>query len=195
MTNAAPSYAVREYTVAPGDSVQVYRQSTFLTCLAGNIPFKVAFDGNSASEFQTGLTYREAQGFNLIEVINQSDTTALQVKLAFGKGDVSDSRLALTGTVVTEETAAPVFNTSAPVSAANGAITFLAGPNGNRSEIMIANDGAGKVYIAGNAGAGAGEGIPLNAGGVMVLTTQAALWVRNDSGAAVAVAVAELERV
>jgi len=195
MTDAAPSYAVRAYTVPPGDSVQVYRRSTVLTCLEGNIPFKVAFDGNSASEFEKGLTYREAQGFNRIEVINPSATAALQVKLAFGKGDVSDSRLSLTGTIVTEETAAPVFNTSAPVSAGDGAATLIAAANGNRSEIMIANDGAGKVYIAGNSGAGAGEGIPLDAGGVMVLTTQAALWVRNDSGAAVAVAVAELERV
>ena len=195
MQNNAPSYAVRAFQVPPGESIQVYRQSNFLTCLEGNIAFKVAFDGNSASDFETGLTYREARGFTQVEIINPDATTTLTVKLAFGKGDVNDARLVISGAINAKIAAPETFATGAPISATDAATTLLAAENGNRAEIIISNDGSGKVYIAGNAGAVAGEGLPVDAGGTLVLTTTAAVYARNDSGAAVPVAVAELERV
>ena len=70
----------------------------------------------------------------------------------------------------------------------------LAVADGNRRELVIVCDenAAAKVYICGSAGAGAGEGLPLAPGQSLTLETAAAVYCRNDTGAAVAVAVAEL---
>mgnify|MGYP000152491781 CR=1 FL=1 len=188
-----PTYATRQFTVPAGGSVEVYRDADFVTALEANVPFVMSMDNAPRVDFEQGLTLRTVEGFTRVEVKNESAET-LTVKLGFGKGDIQDSRLTLGGTVQTQEKSPDTFTTGAQVSAADGAATALVAANADRAEVVIANDGAGKVYIAGDVGAGAAEGIPVDAGGVLVLTTSAALWARNDSGGAVAVSVAEVER-
>ena len=189
----SPSYKTFEYAVPAGASIQIARHADFVTCLDASAPFRITFDGQPATEFESGLTYNPKGHVQLVEIINDSASTNT-IKMGFGKGGIQDSRLTIGNAIVTEEKSPETFTTGAQITAADGAATALVAANANRAEVVIANDGAGKVYIAGDSGAGAAEGIPVDAGGVLVLTTSAALWARNDSGAAVAVSVAEVER-
>lgn len=190
---ASPSYASRTYEIPAGGSLEIYRDATFIACLDAQASFKISFDGGPKTEFEAGLTYRPSSGLKLVELVNEGGS-ANSVTLAFGKGDISDSRLTLGNAITTKEEAPATFTTGAPIACPDGAATALAGVNSNRAEIVLANDGGGKIYVAGSAGAAAGEGLPVEAGATLFLTTTAALWARNDSGAAVLVAVSELER-
>lgn len=190
---ASPSYKTFAYTVPAGGSVQIARHADFVTCLDASAPFKITFDQQPATEFEAGLTYNPETAVQLVELINEG-ASPNTIRMGFGKGGIQDSRLTIGNEVVTASRSPETFTTGGQISAANGATTALAAANSNRAEIVIANDGAGKIYVAGDAGAGAGEGVPIDAGGVLVLTTSAAVYARNDSGAAVPVSVAELER-
>lgn len=188
-----PSYKTFEYTIPVGESVQIARYADFITCLDATAKFKISFDQQPETEFESGLTYNPDHAIKRVEIINTSGSDNT-VKMGFGIGGIQDSRLTIGNAIVTEEKAPATFSTGAQITAADAATTALVAANGNRTEAIVANDGAGKIYVAGSSGAGAGEGIPIDAGGVLVLTTSAALWARNDSGAAVAVSVAEVER-
>lgn len=194
MLTKSPSYATRNVTIPAGGSIQIFRDAFFVTCLDAQAPFKISFDGGPQTEFQAGLTYTPENGVRLVELVNDG-ASENAVSLAFGRGAIQDSRLTIGAAITTKPQSANAFATGAPISALNAAATLLAAANSNRAEILISNDGAGKLYIGGDVAALAGEGLPLDAGGSMVLTTSAAVYARNDSGAAVPVAVAELERV
>lgn len=189
-----PTYAVRSFTIPANGSVEAIRDADFITCLEASAAFKMSLDNAPRVDFEAGLTLTTVSGFKRIEMINPTGD-ALTVKVGFGKGDVKDARLTLSGAVNTRVDAPGGFVTGPMISAADAATTALKAANGNREEILISNDGAGKVYICGDPAAAAGEGLPLAPGGAMVLTTAAAIYARNDSGAAVNLAVAELERV
>ena len=190
---AQPSYKTYTYTVPAGGSVQIERTANFVSCLDAQAPFHVTFDMQPETEFEAGLTFFPVETVSRVEIINKGGTEN-RVTLAFGKGRIEDARLTIGNQVKTAAQSPNTLTTGAPVNCGDGATTMLAADNGNRAEIMVANDGAGKVYIGGDGTAAAGQGMPLEAGGVMVLTTTAAVYARNDSGAAVAVAVAEMER-
>lgn len=188
-----PTYATRSFTVPAGGSVEIYRQASFLTCLEANGEFEVSFDNAPRVEFEQGLTFRTPGGFDRLQIINPN-ASALTVRMGFGKGDVRDARLTIGGQLNMAEVMPDLLTTGAAVAAADAAVTLLAAANTARREIVVSNDGVGKIYIGGAAGAAAGEGLPLAAGATLVLETTAAVYARNDSGAAVNVAVAEMER-
>lgn len=189
----APSYATREFEIPAGGSVSTFRQADFLTCLEATAPFRLSFDNAPRTDFQAGLTYRTAEGFQRVEIINEG-ATVLRVTLGFGKGDISDSRLTLGGTLSNAEDMPDTATSGAPVWAANSAITLLAAANTFRRELIMVNSGPGTIYIGGDAAAAAGEGLPLAVEQSLILNTTAAIYARNDSGAFCAVNVMELER-
>lgn len=188
--NRQPNYATREFTIAPGALVQVARASDFLVCLASSAPFRVSLDSQPASDFEAGLTLSPAGGFALAAIEN-TGAASLTITLGFGVGNVRDARIS--GQVGTKETMPDTLTSGAAVSVATGGATLIRGANSARREIVIINSGAGAVYIGSDAAAVAGAGLPLQAGQSMTLQTAAAIYARNDSGAAVNVAWAELE--
>lgn len=190
---ATPSYTTRTLTIPAGGSIETYRAASFVTCLKAQAPFKIGLDGQALTDFEAGLTYSPEGGLQLVELRNPGATDNT-VTLAFGKGAIQDSRLTLGGSIAANIEAPDTFTTPPPVNAADGAATLLAAANGNRAELILVNEGAGKIYIAGSAAAVVGQGLPLEVGQSMVLTTTAAVYARNDTGAAVPVAVAETER-
>lgn len=87
-------------------------------------------------------------------------------------------------------TSGATFTTNADVNCANAANTVLIGANANRKEVIISSPpGAGAVRI--NDGGGA-EGIWLSGGQTAILTTQAGVSIRNDTGAAILMGVGEI---
>lgn len=184
-----PNYATRDFTIPAGALVQVARASDFLVCLASSAPFRVSMDNQPASDFEAGLTLSPVGGFQLVAIENTS-AASLNVRLGFGIGNVRDARIS--GQVGTKETMPDQLTTGAPVACLAGASTLVIAANSARREAVLINNGAGVVFI-GSAGAAAGAGLPLQAGQSMTLQTSAAIYARNDTGAVVPVAWAELE--
>ncbi len=125
------------------------------------------------------------------ELINPG-ADEIRVKVGLGRGDIRDARLVLSGAISSKSLSPNAFYTGAPVVCPNGATTILSGSYVNRRELVIVcdEDAAAKVYICGYAGSLAGQGLPLAPGQSLTLETSASVYCRNDTGAAVAVAVA-----
>ena len=191
MTN--PTYTTRKFTIAAGEAVEVYRQAQFISCLKATHAFKLKFNNGPTTDFEAGLTYKHVAEFERVQLVNPSPTDILTVTLAFGRGEIRDARLTLSGQINTYEASPDVLTTIAPVAAVDAATTPLVGLNARRKEVVFSNNGAGQVFIGGDPAAVAGSGIPLGAGGVLVLTTAAAVYARNDSGATVNIGITELE--
>ena len=193
--NNRPQYATRAYTIPAGATVELIRSATFVTVLSATGPFKARFDDAPSFDLEQGLTIRTPNGFRRMEFTNPG-ASAISVKVGVGRGDVNDARLTLSGQVNTAETMPDTLTTGAPVAATNAAVTQIAATNPLRREVLAVVDtgAAGPVYIGGDAGAAAGQGIPVQPGQSLTLSTTAALYARNDTGGAVNVYVAEMER-
>lgn len=195
MADNRVSYAALTYRIAAGATVGVEKQSGFITCLNASAAFKIKFDDGSFSDFEAGLSYAPLTGFSRVDLYNPTGEEIL-VRLGFGKGSINDARVTISsGQDLSVRAKVPdVFSTGAAVSAGNAAATLIAAANPMRREVVLVSpESAGLVYIGGNAGAGAGQGLPLLPGQSITLETGAAIYCRNDSGAAVALSVAELE--
>jgi len=188
-----PNYTTRSVTIPANGTVELYREAQFITCLSGAASFKVKVDNGPAFEMEAGLSVAFENPFTRLELIDESGANNL-VKVALGKGGVKDARLVLTGQVDSREAAPDVLTTGAPISALATTTTALAAANAKRREVMVVNtDAATTIHVGGNAAAAAGQGVPVLAGQSLTLQTTAAVYARNDSVSAVAVAVAELE--
>jgi len=191
MTNTYPSLNTFTYSIAAGGRLEIHRTADFISCLGASSPFKLSIDGQPNTDFQSGLTYTPQSGLKHVIATNEGDAP-ISVTLAFGKGDIKDNRSAIAGTIDTRPQAPDALTTLAPVSCPNAAATLVLAANSLRRDAILTNTGAGTVFIQGAAGA-AGAGLPLGPLATAVLTTGAAIRVRNDTGAAISVAVAELE--
>jgi hypothetical protein len=182
MQATAPSYAARSFEIPAGESVQVYRQSNFLTCLEANRAFQVAFDGNSPNDFEKGLTYREDKGFTRVRIIN-NNPDELSVKLGFGRGQVADNRLVVTDGI---KTSAPQNFSTIQYEIPAGD-TVSAGSGFGAREFLFANEGDAEVRLLSgqdtrqlaNGTVDTGTGWPIEPGSKLVLTVADQIQIKN----------------
>ena len=187
-----PNYSTRSFAVPANGSIELYREAEFLTCLEATGDFKIKIDNGPSFDFEAGLSISFDRAFTRLELIDVTGATNV-VKIALGKGGVKDARLVLSGRIDTKPATPDVLTTGAPVAAAPGANTALAAANVQRKEAILANQGAGAVYVNGSAAAAAGQGVPVAAGAIMVLENAGPIYARNDTGAAVNVSVTQSE--
>lgn len=85
---------------------------------------------------------------------------------------------------------------TAPVSCPNGAVTLVSasGATKKTTRLSTLSSAAGNVFF-GPSGIGAGEGCPIEPGGIDYVPGTMAIYVRNDSGAGVDVYVGEFTEV
>lgn len=124
--------------------------------------------------------------------VRNDDVAPITVKVRYGVGltfqPMSDnSTVSFNGAQpVTLQSHPPGFDTlSAPgdevVATANAGLISAASASKKETVIMAASTNAGPVRI-GPAGVGAASGLPLKAGGLMVISGQQAIYARNDTG-------------
>lgn len=189
-----PKYSEMSFTLAAGEEISLAMDGDFVACLDADQGFRIGFNEGPKAGFEKGLKFRTEQQFRSVQLYNQNGA-AIAVRIAFGRGDIEDARLNLTGSITARDDTPDTLTTGAATSCATGAATLLAAANDLRREIVVVvpDSAGGTVYVGGASGATAGEGIPVSPGGTLILTTSAAVYLRNDTGAAVAVAVAEME--
>ena len=189
-----PIYKRLAYTLSAGEMVSINRTCRQVTCLAASEPFRVQFDDGSETDFESGLAFRNDAGFQKVTLRNPT-AGPITVAVGLSNGDVTDARLVLAGgiatevqnTVTTRPQVPDAFTAPAPVNCSNGVSTQVLAADALRKEAILTNTAtSGTVYVQPFA-TSAGRGVPIAAGQTLVLTTSAALYVRNDTGAAVTV--------
>lgn len=190
-----PSYATREFTIPAGGSADVSRAADFMSCLEATKPFKVAFQDGSKNDFEAGLTYNAPNGFSRVSLINPNDEE-ITVKVAFGRGDIADSRVNLVGTDLPIRAAEDL-----PIRAVSPSVvktsqltcgagwTVLEAANAARSEITVflqTEPALGAGEIAGVSGSAQTPAFPLpESASITLQTSDAVLFWNGGTGDAV----------
>lgn len=97
-----PTYFASKWTIAAQGVVTINRTAEAITCLASTAPFRIRLDNGTETSFEQGLTFKSDVTFNRVELVNNG-TTAVEVEIAFARGDVRDSRLVIAGAVQTRD--------------------------------------------------------------------------------------------
>lgn len=192
MTQTHPQYRADTLDIAPFGSVEINRQAEFLTCLEATGPFFIAFDDAPKTQFVKGLSFEATIAFSKYRVENPTDAI-MTVTIGTGRGNIRDARLVLSGAVETSELSPATFTAPAPVNIAANSVAQVALANGTRKEIILRNlSTTERLWIKSTATIGA-EGLPIDGGEGVILTTTAEVYAFNGAGVAVDIAVAELE--
>lgn len=186
------SLATWIFTMQAGESQDIPQLANFLGILSTTGKIEVGLDGQPRATLEGGIAFKGLETWERTVIVNSSGSTNT-VEIILGVGDYQDNRLSVSTTLTTRDASADVLTTGAAISAPNAATTALAAANPLRKTALIINTGGATVYVGGNAGATAAQGVPVLAGQSLTLDTKAALYARNDSGGALAVSVTELE--
>jgi len=185
------AYSGYKFTIGAGDSIVVHAVGRYVTCLEANIDFEIGI-GSDASQFMAqGLTVEMAPGeiFDKITLDNAGGASALVVRVGIGTGNLRDQRLTLTGSI--DVSTGAVLDTVADVSCANLAVTQVLPLNVVRRRAFVQNLDATATVRVGDGNVAAARGLRLGPGDSITIETTEAISLRNDSGAAVLVAVME----
>src|SRR5690348_14783698 len=134
---SAGAYQTIPFNVAAGKSEDFAISGLYLACLEASLgTFNVQIDGDAAAAFYQGLKVRApGKGFQIVTIINTDAALPLTGILAYGQGDITDSRLSVTPSL-------SQVTTVADVACAAGATTEVAAADPNRESVTISNLGA-----------------------------------------------------
>ena len=185
---AQMSYTDVTYVLPANGAEDISRFGAFVTCLAASKDFRIRVDQRNEHRFEAGLTRRKDGGFEHIRIINPHPQP-ITVRLGIGSGDIDDNRVTISNDagLATREQVPDVI-TGARSSCPNGQSTLILSANPLRKEAIITADGdqSGAIYISGSgAPVSFQDGVPLLPNQAVTLTTTAAIYVRNDTGATV----------
>jgi len=215
-----PTYTTQKLTIPALGTASVSRAATFLICLSASHRFRLRFEHGHETDFEAGLKFRQEVDFTRVEIINPSDTDELIVELGFGRGDVDDARLVLSGVIGTTVSGGQVDATivgSPDVKVASGELNtksrspdgLFGGPaftipNGTTERLGLADHRRHRlhiwvgdlpantwVFIGSNGNPGVSNGFPLTSRERLVLETTSEIYCANNTGAPAAVYVLE----
>ncbi|WP_422024770.1 hypothetical protein [Pyruvatibacter mobilis] len=103
MTESAGTYQTTEFSIAPGTERTIHVAGRFLRILEANHDqIGLMIDGGAEMRFAEGITVKMRPGetFGRATLRNNSADTTLVGVLAFGQGDIDDSRFSIVGDVL-----------------------------------------------------------------------------------------------
>lgn len=183
----------RDFTLqlTAGVPVRVIGSGDFIAGVSVTTAITVSRDGGAFSSLSENASIKgDYERFELLSGVTQT------VTIKYGRGDYETPNSVIVGSVTAVQEISDVANDVTAVSALATATTVLVGANSSRKAVVfsrLTTDPGDPVYI-GSASVGAGQGIPLEAGGVLSLGTTAAISAYNASGSAVTVYALELDK-
>jgi hypothetical protein len=197
-----PTYTTQKLTIPALGTASVSRAATFLICLAATHRFKLRFEHGHETDFEAGLKFRQEVDFTRIEIINPSSTDALTVELGFGRGDIDDARLVLSGVIGTTVTGGQVTAKARtpetlkgptfpnPIVIAANSTALLVAQNANRHRIhMTVQDSPLWVQVtsADLGGVANNGGLPVKGGDRLTLETTSQIYIVNNNASPMSV--------
>lgn len=162
-----------------------------VSATSSNFQMQIGDDGTWV-DFDAGVQYQlpENRQFPTVRFRDRSGS-ANTVGLYYGRGDFRDNRVSINGSVTT--TLADAITTQADDSINSATATLLLAPNAGRRDAIIQNlDGAAELRV-GDSNVSATRGVKVSPGGTLILSTRAAIYAYQNSGAAIDVSATELE--
>lgn len=141
--------------------------------------FKVRFDnsGQETTVIGSGIGIKHVDACSVVEIINTHATDSMTVTVAMSMGEISDSRLSLSGTITVNQVMASTIITAADVVCATNAIQLLLALDTTRRAAHISNILAnGQVCRLGDINTTATRGAELGIGETRIITNTAAIY-------------------
>jgi len=187
----AGTFQTTTQTVGAGQVQQVSITGSYLACIAASESyFGIRLDNAVSAQFAQGLKVRCSPGqqFSSVWIDNTAGAGPLTVTLAYGSGDLVDSRF------IDVTPNLQSLLTQADVACAPGAQTELIGVDTNRQAVIVCNPIANPREVrVGDANTGAAQGYELSPGDSVTLATTQPVYVWNPHTAAMPVAAMSVE--
>ncbi len=177
-------------TIAAGETAKINAWGNYVTLLSnsGSNNIFISIGGQPMQEMPFGLSValpHDAR-FKYLEFYNSAGVS-VTIEFTVSAGLVSDNRSVINSTLVVDPSsdglatpAAITVNTAAP-----GAATIAA--DSTRREVIIQNNGANPIWAGdANVDGANNRGILIPIGQAIVLSTQAAIYLRSTGGASTA---------
>lgn len=184
-----PTYSRFKTPIGAHEEITNHSSGNLVSVLAATGEIEIALGDGPMIPLDVGQTISfQDEEFDKVRVLDKSGATNT-VDVYVGRGEFFDLRFSAAGDVRTKPHVPETLISSAAVACATGAVTLLAAQNPERAKLVLVVDSgaAGPVYVSGNAGALAGQGIPVQPGQSFDLESTSAVHVRNDTGGAVSV--------
>lgn len=160
-----------------GNFIQVYQATS---------EFSIVVDESYTLTVKAGSKFK-VEPFQNVRIVSAVTQTII-LKYGFGDYDESSSSVSISSTAEVSMTSTGITS-SADVSCPTATATnIITAHSGKRVIIQRTDSVTGYVRI-GDSGVGASEGLRLGKDGVLTLESNAAVWLRNDLGSNVTVAI------
>jgi hypothetical protein len=170
-------YSEHEITVAGNSFYELSNPYNFFRCLEANHNFQVAWSSAiGKTDYSAGLRAKFEEVLPSVLIFNPV-ATPLTVKIGLGIGDIDDSRLTVSGTVLTQPAQFNTFVAQTLTISGGQAIISPAQKN------IIQNTGSNIMYIGGSGT----DGLQLLAGTTIDLTVDDTITVFGTDGDTLAV--------
>ncbi|MDD9911708.1 MAG: hypothetical protein OXR68_00245 [Alphaproteobacteria bacterium] len=171
MNNSKRRYITYSQTIEAGGERTVPVNSNYVRCFSASAAFAIALDNEPKADMQEGIGFGVDEPFQKVRIINLSQSTALSVDMAFGRGEVADSRFTLNGALPV--TGGASHNSPAQKTVGVTAASVLA-INTSRTAVTFQNNSSGGqvIWIGDSSASNSGVGIQLFPGDVFVTNSQ-----------------------
>lgn len=140
---------------------------------------KVRFDGSGqeTTVIGGGIGVEHIAPCSLVQLVNSHATDSMTITIALSMGNISDSRLSLSGTITVSQLMASTITTVADIAMNNNAITLISALDTTRRAIHISNILAnGVVCRLGDVNMTATRGTECGIGETRIITNTAAIY-------------------
>lgn len=138
------SYKQFDITIPANDSYVLNNPFNYFRCLNSNMNFQIAWSTNNGkTDFQAGLGIKFDQVIPYAQIFNPSGSP-LVLTVGCGIGYFDDSRLSVSGTVLTEPAPYSFFNVETMTFSGNAPVEVPPA-----QKIIIQNTGNTTIYIGG----------------------------------------------
>ena len=190
--NQVDWYNVYEYTISAGQRQAINSYGRFITLLENSVSTgpTLSINKQRGGELPAGISVElpSLERFNSIDLVNETGSPQT-VKVVISNGQIYDSRFVASAAIPVKSGGAL---TSSVATVTNGAAAAIASAaDTNKKEVIIQNnDAVNEVWVGGaDVDPATAKGTKVAAGGTAILTTSAAVYAKNASGADVDISI------
>jgi len=169
------------FTILAGQQMIVnYAHNYFrvISLSGGTLQTRFGASGQFSPYTGAGLGFKIPFVVPHMVLLNSHATDTMTITIAVAIGEIQDDRLQTSGTVTVNAVKATTLDSLADVALNNGSATVVSALDSTRRELIVQNPVANAVsFFVGDSGVTASNGIELQAGDSIVLTTTAAVSV------------------
>lgn len=178
--------SIRDYpfSIAANSSAQMRNSGHLIVIKEASAPFEIMFANGDIMEVEAGFKYRSPEPFETL-TFRETGGAALTITVSVGEGDLTDGRLAISGSITNREEVPDVFSAHLELTF-TGTGHALFGVNSLRNEAGMKNTGSTRVWLRKAGAGGSLYGHPIDPGETVILKTTAGIHASGPIGSKIA---------